>query len=107
MESNTAQSKLKEIVKSYREVFPAEYKGVVQIVGQKRRAQKDQFASLKGQGANKTHHVMERALFEISETLNVIIQRQLDKGEYEWYHSKEGSRWFQKTFKEFSLTESF
>ncbi len=107
MESNTAQTKLKEIVKSYKALFPAEYKGLCEIVKQKRKANKDQFGSLKGQGSNKTHGVMERALFEISETLNVIINRQLDKGEFEYFHSKEGSRWFQRTFKEFSLAESF
>lgn len=106
MESNTAQTKLKEIVKNYKTLFPAEYKGLCQIVKQKRQNMKDQFGSLKGKDANKTHGVMERGLFEISETLNVIIQRQLDKGEYEYYHSKEGSRWFQRNFKEFSLAES-
>lgn len=105
MDQNTAQTKLKQIVKSYKEVFPAEYRGLCQIVQQKRQRMKDEFGSLKGKDANRTHGVMERVLFEISETLSVIIQRQLDKGEYEWFHSKEGSRWFQKTFKEFSLAQ--
>lgn len=107
MESRTAQTKLKEIVKNYKQLFPAEYKGVCEIVKQKRKGMKDQFGSLKGKDANKTHGVMERALFEISETLGVVIGRQLDKGEFEWFHSKEGSRWFQRNFKEFSLSESF
>lgn len=106
MESSTAQTKLKEIVKNYKQLFPAEYKGVCEIVKQKRKGLKDQFGSLKGKDANKTHGVMERVLFEISETLSVIISRQLDKGEFEWFHSKEGSRWFQRNFKEFSLAES-
>ena|SRR3990167_10134786 len=106
MESNTAQTKLKEIVKSYKQLFPAEYKGVCEIVKQKRKGAKDKFGNLNS-GANKTHGVMERALFEISETLNVIISRQLDMGEYAYFHSKEGSRWFQRTFKEFSTAESF
>ncbi len=106
MESTIAQKKIKEIVKSYKEVFPAEYKNVCDIVKQKRQNMKDQFGSLKGKGANKTHGVMERAMHEISQTLAVIIQRQLDRAEFAWFHSREGTRWFTKTFKEFSLSES-
>lgn len=106
MDSNTAQTKLKEIVKSYKELFPSEYKGLCEIVKIKRQNMKDEFGSLKGKDANKTHGMMERALFEISETLSVIIYRQLDRGELEWHNSKEGARWFQKTFKEFSLAEA-
>lgn len=106
MSSSTAQAKLKEIVKSYRELFPAEYKAVCQIVKQKRKQMKDEFASLKGSGANKTHGVVERALYETSETMAVIIRRQLDESETEWLQSREGARWFQRTFKEFSLAES-
>ena len=73
---NSAKEKIKEIVKSYQELFPEEAKQVAEIVSQKRRNMKDKFASLSGRNANKTEGMMQRALFEVSETLNVILHRQ-------------------------------
>lgn len=105
MESNTAQKKLKEIVKSYKQLWPDEYRAVCDIVKNKRKNNKDKFGSVRGGDAGKDHGMLERALFEISETLSVIIYKKLSSEEFAWHTSKEGGRWFQKTFKEFSLSE--
>lgn len=103
---NDAKEKIKEIVKSYQELFPAEAKAVTEIVKQKRKNMKDQFASLTGRNASKTEGMLQRGLFEVSETLSVILHRQLTPAQYQWYTSKEGGRWFQKTFRQYSLAES-
>lgn len=100
------KDRLREIVKTYTELFPDEYRAVVEIVGQKRKNMKDKFASIKGKEAGATDGALERAMFEISETLSTIIYRQLSPEEMLWHTSAAGAQWFQKTFKEFSLAES-
>lgn len=105
-EPSTVKPKLREIVKTYQELFPDEYRAVVEIVKQKRGNMKDKFGSVKGKDANATDGALERAMFEISETLSVIIYRQLSPEEFAWHTSALGTQWFQKTFREFSLAES-
>lgn len=105
-EPSTVKPKLREIVKTYQELFPDEYRAVIEIVKQKRKNMKDKFGSVKGKDANTTDGALERAMFEISETLSTIIYRQLTPEELLWHNSSRGSEWFQKTFREFSLAES-
>lgn len=50
-------------------------------------------------------HAIERILFEMPETLYGFIATNLSPEEFTWWSTKEGSRWFAKTFKKFSLVE--
>ncbi|QGH73330.1 MAG: hypothetical protein [Siphoviridae sp. cttb18] len=101
-ENFDVQGKLKEIVKWYKVVFPEEYQAVCQIVGNKRNNLKKKSGALETNPL-KSDMFVERALFEVSETLQAIIYRRLDSLEFAWFTSKEGGRWFAKNFREFAL----
>jgi hypothetical protein len=91
------KQKIKRIVTSYALLNPDEYKLTRKAVEMKRKLLKDpKFGE--GQGDM-------RALFEISETLSSDLIRNLDTEASNWFKSKDGGRWFARTFREFSLAE--
>jgi len=92
------KEKIKRTVSEYKRLFPEEYKAVVAQIAESRKNQKDQYASSSGEH-------MERALFEIPETLFVALKMNLSDEEMLTYKSIECSRWFAKTYKEFTLAE--
>lgn len=96
------KNKITEIVIDYKRLFPGEYKDVVDLMKQKRNQTKDEFASIRGKHSLKSHGAVERALYEIPETLDGIFSLRLTEKEKEYYRSKQCARWFAGTFKEFA-----
>lgn len=98
-QKKTAQQKLRNIVTLYKQMFPDEYDAVCVELSQLRNRQNDKFASVKGD------HAIDRALFEIPETLFAGILSNLDEEQLLYFKSKEGSRWFVTAFKEFRAAQ--
>lgn len=99
MNIQTTQNKIKNIVFGYKELFPQEYKIAVAAVEMQRRIQKDEYASTGGDGN------LQRAILEYPEKLSMMLIQKLDVDELTYFKSKEGARWFAKTFPMFSLAE--
>lgn len=91
-----AQNKLKATVEQYKKFYPDEYIFVCNQIKQKRVNQNTKFADTKMDFA-------ERALTEVPETLFGLFQRLLSESEIQYYASKEGTRWFAKTYPEFRV----
>lgn len=96
LDKKRTQGRIKNLVRGYKELFPEEYKELVQVVKENRESSQDDF----GTTNTKT---LERAIHEISDTLDGMFMKELSEAELLWFRSKEGGRWFAKTFNEFSL----
>ena len=79
--------------------YPTEYDLVVDQVKANRMAQKYNTGKLEGD------HAIQRALHEIPEKLQIILIKNLDVDQTEYFKSKEGARWFATRFPQFSLAE--
>lgn len=86
------------IVNEYVSYFREEFDLFKKSVAIKKDQQRTDF------GETKMDFV-ERILFEIPETLHTSLQLRLTEPQKEWFHSKEGSQWFAKTFKQFQVTQ--
>ena len=89
-----AQKKIHSVVEQYKKFYPDEYEFVVKQIATKRTHLNNEFAETKMDYA-------ERALTEVPETLFFLLQRILSEDEMSYYASKQGTRWFAKTFKDF------
>ena len=98
MDKDLTKNRIKSIVGGYKALFPEEYEALVKFIEQNRKLQDNEFASLK-----KEQNMLERALYEISETLDTMIGQKLSAEELTFFKSKEGGRWFAKTFPQFAL----
>lgn len=98
IEKKGVQSKIQELVKTYSEVFKPEYLAVVNHLKEKRK-------SANKMGSVKGDHVLQHAMFEIPATLHTLLNTRLNKEEWEYYISKEGTRWFALKFKQFASFE--
>lgn len=95
------KSKIKNAVKLYIKTFPEEYVLVVDSIRQKRGTLADErFGTLTG-----GDHFAERALYEIPEKLDSMLNMNLTSDELEWYKSKKAAGWFAKTFPQFRLPD--
>ena len=94
-----AKAKITLIVQEYKKNFSVEYSNVVSIVKEKRRNNANRFAKI------NEGDILERQLFEISETLDGLFFVGLSIDEGKWFRTQEGSRWFTKTFREFASAE--
>lgn len=92
------QNRIRNIVGGYKELFPQEYEATVNFIADNRRLQENEFASLK-----KEQNMLERALFELPETLDTMLIKELSTDELTWFKSKTGGRWFAKSFPQFAL----
>lgn len=102
---NEVQIKIRDIVKDYVKLFPDEYKLVCEYLKEKRTHNKDKFASFKGKDIRKTDGVVERALYEIPETLDNLFMMKLSMEDKKYYKTKECARWFANNFIEFKSGE--
>lgn len=93
----TTQGKLRNATKLYKSTYQKDYEAVVEICRQKRDTNKNKTGSLEGD------HVMERALVEYPEDLDILFIQNLDEEEYNWFGTTEGKRWFAKEFPEFRI----
>lgn len=89
-----AQKKLRAVVEQYKKFYRDEYIFVCNQIKAKRANQNTKFAETKMDFA-------ERALTEVPETLFGLFQRLLSEDEIQYYASREGTKWFAKTFPEF------
>lgn len=96
------QNRIKNLVEGYKTLFPEEYKVVCESVIMLRQVQNDEFASVKGEHDGPG---IQRILHEIPEKLYMSFVKELDGDELNYWKSKEGGRWFCKTFPMFSLTK--
>lgn len=95
--AETVQKLLKVIVADYKKTFAAEFELFKKAVRQKRENQRTDFGETGMDFA-------ERILFEVPETLHAMIFRRLTKEQLRYYDSKEGAKWFVKTFPDFQVT---
>ena len=100
MQNEIVKQKITAIVRDYINAFPDEYQNVKRIVKQKRDAQMTKFASLKG------NHAIERALTEYPEAMDGLFIIKLSVEDNNFLRSLEGTKWFARTFREFSLAEN-
>lgn len=97
------KKRISNLVMGYKTLFPEEYAFVVNQIEAKRRTQGDEFAQMKLENP-----MLERALYEVPEKLFIAFMNELETEEHNYIKgqkSKEGARWFARTFKEFALAE--
>lgn len=99
MISPKTKMRVRLAVKDYQEMYPEEYQQLVQVVKDQRANLKDDMAEIKG-------HALKRALYTISETLNVMIGKKLDAAEKEEWKTLEVQRWFCKEFPQFMISKT-
>lgn len=91
------KKKLKFAVAAYKRQYPEDYKIVCKGIAMKRSLKRDEYATIEGSDM--------RGLFEIPEDLHTAFVQALDEEEIVWFKTKEGGRWFARTFPEFSLPD--
>ena len=89
------QSRIIEVVDSYKNLYPKDYEEVCKMMEEKRKDLKNKYAEIDSK-------LLKRALFEIPETLDNFLSIKLTPDERTWFKTKEGSIWFAKQFKEFA-----
>lgn len=105
-----AKEQIREIVKEYKKLFPAEYKQF--LVSNRKRIDdlgvSNDFAEVKGS------EMVMRHLFELPETMFYAIKRGLTEQEFNWLFSRdefekkrEGQKWFMREFPEFKVSRDF
>lgn len=98
------KNNITHLVNAYKWAFPDEYRAVIEQVRnnrQKNYYKTGDITKLKGSSGAGA----ERPIHEISETLFTILHRRLTEEQLAWFGSKQGARWFAKTFPEFSSVE--
>ena len=107
----SAKSKIKTIVETYKKNFPDDYRAVVGYVKEKRNKQKTEFATTEDT-ISKTHNsIVTRHLLEMPEALAAAIYGTLNSDEYKWFRSAQDSKnigtlWFAREFPEFRIPEN-
>lgn len=96
--SSTVKHAIRNVVQLYAMQHPRDYNAVCKAIAGKRKLNRNEFASLEGTK-------FSRALFEIPEDLHTALVQRLSEDELKWFKSIPGSRWFAKTFREFSLPD--
>lgn len=93
------KDEIKNVVLDYIRLYPEEFAGVAKDIEEKRKLQKNQFSEVKGSD------MVERALYETPETLFNMFLKSLSMDAHNWLSSKDGGRWFAKTFDVFKLAD--
>lgn len=92
------QEKVKLIVEEYTKLFPEEFKAFKKAHTVELEMNKDKFAST---GMD----TITRKLYEIPETLFAMLKTRLSDEDWAEFTTKQGSRWFAKSFKPFRASE--
>lgn len=93
------QSKINTIANAYKRYYKDEYEAVTRQIKMNREKMGNKFGDL-----SKKMDTVERPLTEVPETLIFLFQKALSDDEMAYYLSKDGTRWFGKSFPEFRLT---
>ena len=92
--------KVETLTLKYIEIFPDEYRAVVNYLAGEQEKNKDKFASV---SSDKT---IRRKIYEIPETLNKILTKELSDEELvmmkDGQNGKDFAHWFAKRFPEFA-----
>lgn len=91
------KKKIKLCVVAYKRRYPDAYKIVTDAIQMKRGLNRDQYASIESSEM--------RGLYEIPEDLHQAFVMALDAEEITWFKTKDGGRWFARTFPQFALPE--
>ena len=86
---------------------------ITKFVGEYEKLFADEFAAFQAGMKEKRKEgfaetgmdVIERALYEIPETLHAVFSTRMEEDELQWLQTKEGGRWFAKTFKQYCVGE--
>lgn len=95
---DTAKTRIAEIIKEYIRTYPIEWADFCLAVKEKLSLSSNDFGEISGSD------LIERKLFEMPETLYIIFKLKMDEAEFEWFKTKEGSRWFVKTYPQFNTS---
>lgn len=90
------KERIKKIVADYKSLYPREYSLIVEILIEKRKLVIDKFGRI-----DKNSDT--RALFELPETLSQMLISTLSGEDLKWHDTKEGARWFVRSYPEFRL----
>jgi len=93
------KEKITELVTTYTEVYRTEYNAFLEGFKITQDKQLGDYSEV------KNSDLIERAVAEWPETLDVIFGNRLTPEEDKYLRSKEGIRWFIKTFKQFRISK--
>ena len=93
------KEKITNIVKEYTRLFPEEYTAFKNAMREKR------YKAFHRTGKIEGADVLDRPIHEIPETMYGIINLHLSEDELKEFQGTIMSRWFAKTFKDFSIVE--
>ena len=102
----SAKLNIKTIVDKYIKDFSWEYEAFKEQMADRRASMQDEkFGTVQGKGLS-----IERAIFEMPETLHGMLVANLTEEQMKWLkeggkNGHEGSSWFAKTFPTFRLPE--
>ena len=84
------------IVKDYVRVFPQEYALFREGMRKKLADKSNDFSEVKGAD------YLQREICEWPETLDAMFTTRLPEDALKWFYTKEGTRWFAKSYPQFS-----
>jgi hypothetical protein len=96
LDVSVVKKKIDNCLRLYFERFPQEARDFFTIVEQKRK-------TLSHYGRMPGDHAIDRALFEMPETLANVLFSNLTPEQLVWFRTKTGSRWFARTYPKFAL----
>ena len=95
---DSTKVKIEKIVSTYITLYADEARMFFAAVAEKRNQNTDQFGSLKTD-------VIQRALYEVPETLYYMFSSKLEESDLQWFQTTEGARWFAGKFPKFRIAE--
>jgi hypothetical protein len=88
------KTRIKNIVKAYRDLFPLQYRLAAQGNRERAKNQKTDWGELKDTA------LIERELLRMPTALHEILHMKLTPEELQEFESEKGTIWFQRTFPE-------
>lgn len=97
-----SQTNISGVVKAYKALFPSEYMTAAQQVHDQRQNSLTKYGEFEKDAGME---VLDRALLTYPETLYYMFESKLDKEDFQYLSSKEGARWFGRTFPEWMAAQ--
>ena len=95
--TDSTKELLGSTINEYLRLFPEEAAAFDTYMKEKRANQRNDFAAQEGS------HALERALFEMPDTLHNMVKLRLDEDAYREWRTIKGSLWFIKAYPFFAL----
>lgn len=93
------KKKIISVVNEYKNVYKEEYDLFCTQIKLVQKSQTNEFSEI------QNSDMVERKIAEYPETLLGVIKARLSHDEFKYFETKEGTRWFVKQFKEFSVSQ--